>query len=501
MCPDTIPAHQYYLSEVAPDTIPPGYTLRQLDGWCLCLDADFTILPVVAGGNQVGIVFGTILDIAGTTTDGVVRLDTDGSGDELLSRFESALRHLFGRYVGIVIVNGESRVYPDAAGTIPVFYDAQDGIVAASPMAMPEVDHTSRFRESLFDALKRPLVSRGENIWVPGELTYYSGISQLLPNHYLDLDTLEATRFWPENNELTGASNSSAEIETIIDTLDRIFAAVVDCYENPTMGLTAGKDSRSLVATARKWVTNRDISIFTLGENDRDVDRHVAKRLTRKHGLKWTPLPITEASAAEQRHWLKRTGYTVGSGIKETYPSMHALDTDAEIGGIGGEIGRGYLWKESDDRDTHIGPSDLLFRWHKPEHPELVTALEQWLEGVEQFDTYTTLDLAHQEHRLGCWGGPQHLGFRAEVDHIRPFLYRPIVESAYRLGPDIQRTDGLPLQIVERRWPELAEFPYNSFTDWKKFWAPIEDNAATIKSAVIHPDTALDYLTRKYRFS
>jgi hypothetical protein len=300
---------------------------------------------------------------------------------------------------------------------------------------------------------------------------------------------------------MADTSNSSAEIEAIIDNLRRIFATVIERYDNPTMGLTAGKDSRSLVAVARKWVKNHRISVFTLGENDRDVDRHIAQRLTRTHGLKWTPLSITEATEAEQRRWLERTGYTVGSGIKETHPTLQTLTTDAEIGGIGGEVGRGYLWQDSDQRNTEIKPSDLLFRWHKPEHPELAAVLEEWLREVEKFDTYTVLDLAHQEHRLGCWGGPQHLGFRSEVDHIRPLLYRPIIESAFHLSPETRRTDGLPLQIIDRCWPELSEFPYNSFTDWKKYWATIENNTNTIKSAISHPKMALDYLTRKYRFT
>ena len=211
------------------------------------------------------------------------------------------------------------------------------------------------------------------------------------------------------------------------------------------------------------------MSCFTLGENDRDIDVHVARRLARRHDVDWHSIRITEATEDEQDRWLKRTGYTVGSAIKETHTTMQALETDAEVGGLGGEIGRGYYWKPSDDRDTAVGPIELLHRFHKPEHPELIAELDRWCQEVDRFDTYTTLDLAYQEHRLGCWGGPQHLGFAPEVDYLRPLWYRPVVESMHRLPPEVRRRDELPERIVSTAWPELNELPYNAFTDWKKY--------------------------------
>lgn len=495
---DTIPPGHYYLSRRSPARVPRGFRRSNFRGWFLVADSNFTVRTVVAAGERVGIVFGNILDTSDRVDGDELRLDVEQSDGGIADRFEHALRDVLGRYVALVDDGDGLRVYTDPAGALPVLYDETEGTLAASPVAMPGVDHRSRFRDALFEEVKWPLISRGENTWLPGSITYYSGIRQLLPNHYLELDTWTSNRFWPVESALATDSDPAAEIDRIVTTLEDVFALIADRYRESKMSLTAGKDSRSLLAASHRQAKAGEISFFTLGTDERDVDTHIARQLARTHDIHWEAYPIIEASAEEQEQWLQRTAHTVGSASKEIFPTMRQIDADVEIGGLGGEIGRGYYWKDFDRRRSDVGPTELLIRFHKPEHPKLIAALEEWCSDVAQFDAYTTLDLAYQEHRLGCWGGPQHLGYPADIDYVRPLWHRPIIESVHRLPPDIRRNDELADRIVDATWPELTRLPYNSFTDWKEYWSGIRNGIGQGRAAIANPSTALDYLWRHH---
>ncbi len=444
-------------------------------------------------------VFGTILDPYETFRDGSIVLDSDDESAPLEAAFETGLRPLLGRFVGVLHCGSGARVYTDPIGALPVVFDRNCRTVASSPLAIPGVTHEERFRQDLYDSIKWPLVSRGDNTWIPGTVTYYDGVERVLPNHYLDLRMWDSRRFWPSEPVTRSPEALEARVESIVGHLRSVFDYIDDTYANPQLSLTAGKDSRTLLATAKPLAKAGRIGMFTIGDSDWEVDRHIAQRITRELGLRWTPLSVIESSAREERTWSEQTGYTVGSAVKETYTTMWQLDADAEIGGLGGEIGRSYLWQDGDDSDTEIGPRDILTRYNKPDHPALAASLEPWFEGVSQFDTYTTLDLAHQEHRLGNWAGPQHLGFRPTVDHIRPYCFRPIIETTHRLDPDWRHADQLPHRIIGQCWPELEQFPYNSFTDWKRHAVKVKKAVGMLESAAANPDIAAAYLSRKYR--
>ncbi|SFR73853.1 hypothetical protein SAMN04487947_4031 [Halogeometricum rufum] len=500
MTDDPIPRRQYYLTRNAVTEVPQGYRCVELDTWNVVCDDSFTVLPVLADGRRIGIVFGTVLDVESRRSGDEIRLGDD-LADPIVDAFEDVLRGLLGRYVGLLDADGVHRVYPDSAAALPVVYHKDEPVVAASPLAIPSVSHARDFRADLFEAVRWPLISRGCNTWVPGKLTYYRGVERLLPNHYLDLKRWEAVRYWPRDGQRDDAANGGSadeEIQTVVETLQHLFDRIASVYRRPAMPLTAGKDSRLLLAVARELVEDGTVSLYTFGGSDYEVDPHIARRIASDHRLDWRPLRIVEATTSEQKAWLRATGCTVSSAIREIHPTLRSLDADVQIGGLGGEIARGYFWRESDRAETEIDPVELLFRFSKPPHPELISSLEAWYEGVGHLDTYTMLDLAYQEHRLGCWAGPQHLGLPPGLDYIRPLWYRPIIESMHRLPPEMRRADEFPTRIVETCWPELNDYPYNSFTDWKGYWKTARRGVKGAATTVSNPRMAAYYLSRKY---
>lgn len=484
---------QYSISRRGNGEVPDGFAQETFEGWNVTFDTDLTASSVIVGGETIGLVVGETLDIDHRGPNCEIRLDGVPSQDstDAIVRVQS---RLIGRYVGLTDADGGLRVFTDPAGTLPVVYDDEQEFIAASPLSIPTVSQRTHFRERFYEEIRSPGSS-----WLPGTRTYYRGVKRLLPNHYLDTATWRTDRYWPaENVERRPNTGSGTTIERIVADLGRVLESIVNHYSNPELGFTAGKDSRSLLAVARSWARTGTMALYTYDNEQYAVDVHVARKITTDHHLDWTPVRPIEATPSERERYLRRTGYCVSTAAKAIHPTIQELDVDARIGGMGGEIGRGYYWRVSDDARTEIDVVELLDRFQRPHHRELVDDLEDWLREVDDFDYPTTLDLAYQEHRLGCWGGPQQLGILEDSDYFAPYCFLPIIESIHELTPDVRTFDELPHEVIHRTWRELDAYPYNSYSGWQR-WRNLSDDVQTVKAAIANPRAAVRYLARNYR--
>lgn len=505
-----LPPKQYYLTASRPETVPDGYVRESIAGsgdessgeWHVVRDDGYASVPVVArgenagtGGERVGHVVGTILDVRDRCDDGVLPLPT-GDKTALAASFEDALADLAGRYVAVLDAD-EQWLYTDPAGALPAVYEPEERVVGTAPAVLPGVDTRSRFRAGLFDRLNLD----DEHLWLPGEITYFSGVRRLLPNHRLNLQTWETARYWPSDREEVSASaDPRAVAESIGTALRRVFETVVGAYDDPIMSLTGGRDTRTLLAGARPWLADGEISTFTWDLGERyDVDLDIARRLSSDHGLDWTSVPVVTASERERAQWREHTGYTVGGKIMRIHPTLGTLDGDVQINGFGGEIGRAYFWSPSDERDATFGTRELLDRLHRPVDPVLEDAVADWYDGVAEFDAFTQLDLMYQELRLGCWAGPHHPGMAQYRDFVGPLYYRPIVREMHRLPPEVRREDELSDLVVGQFWPELGEYPYTAYGDWRDYVRHVKQFRRKVDIAVSRPDYARSYFVRQFR--
>ena len=197
----------------------------------------------------------------------------------------------------------------------------------------------------------------------------------------------------------------------------------------------------------------------------KNVDEYVARNLDNAHKLRIKYFPVAIGTPEEQEQWLYDVGHCIGGRIKQIHRTMAALDRSRVIiPGAGGAVGKPHYWKRGDAGDTEISANELLHRMGLPLHPLLRGAINTWLKGISHvLNTFQLLDVAHIENREGAWGGPQTYGQVRFVDHIYPIYHRVIFENMIALPRDYKFENRLHSDVIKREWPELLDFPFNSY--------------------------------------
>ena len=132
-----------------------------------------------------------------------------------------------------------------------------------------------------------------------------------------------------------------------------------------------------------------------------------------------------------------------------------------------------------------------MARFGLPDTPQLGAALEDWLASLVKIDAFTVLDLAYLEHRDGAWYAPQ---FCCDPTLIRqaPLLTMRTVSLMMQLPSEWKRDDRMGHAIIERLWPELNKYPYNSLGKFK-------DIVIKIQRAMSNPDLIVKKLRKMRR--
>jgi hypothetical protein len=239
-------------------------------------------------------------------------------------------------------------------------------------------------------------------------------------------------------------------------------AAIVTA--GPTyLPLTAGLDSRLLLACARP-VADR-LELFTRAIDDRSaaIDCDTARRIARRLRLQHHILPMAEPTDDDLEEWMFRIAYSTSeirgrqcATMYKRLPGGHAV-----IGGQAGEIGRGYYWRQGDTETTVISPERLIEHCACPLDEETQARAQAWLAGLPPANAFQTLDLFFIEQDMGGWAGILPY---AECDPgypIFPLCHRRVVQHMLTLPSFYRRSGQLARDVIAREWPELLGWPIN----------------------------------------
>ena len=438
-----------------PEFIPASWNTREKASWVL---ATHPSLPITDARTEKGDHFGWIIGYPITSDFQLCSKEIVFSvavNEKLQDQvIESNLYEMGGRFVGIFLSGGFSRLYLDPCGSLSVVYSTEVPVVTSTPSLIDSDLH--QWDRELINALKMP----DSGLWYPSGVTPRKFVSRLLPNHYLDLSRWHAVRHWPNESGLEADADSNESVRKIVSIVGGNISAVAKKH-SLYLNLTAGRDTRKVLACARKKLDR--IQFFTFFPGKETVDSHVACVLSSKFNLNHILLPVEHANKNKLDNWLFRTGHCVSGEIWRIHQTQRHLDVDrAVLPGLCGELGRGQKWRENDHEKSKINAKELLNRYGIPTYDKILTRTEDWLAEVAHFNTFLILDLMYIEQRLGCWCGPQTYGaddfFRCV---ILPFSHRQIFESMLTLPFEYKKRKQLTIDICKQEWPELLDLPFN----------------------------------------
>jgi hypothetical protein len=437
--------------------VPDSWTTTTLGGWHL---GHHATLPVSALTGANGTTIGFLLGYA--VTAGGSRLEASpvaANGTETPTEFERWLFTLGGRFAAVIITEKWSRVYLDPCGSLGVVFSPLLEIVAATPTLIPRTRDTDELAD-LVAATGGPT----QDWMCPVGITTRRNIFRLLPNHYLDLKTWQATRHWPSAT-LSDQGETSSHLDEIAHVTERMVAGFA-ARQDVLLALTAGRDSRMLLAAAKKWASR--IILYTAAFEYPDKvswqDLLISGRIGERFGIRVQHLPFRAPAEHDLEEWLYRTAGQVGevrgwrgmTTLLQLPPNLPNFISPIP------ELIRGLYWRFIDPARHPIELGPLLQICKAGDSPACRTALTKWLDELPSRDPVLTLDLFYVEQRLGCWAGVYTYGLGHDGRYaIFPFCHRRIITAMMSLPAEPRFGDSLQRDFVQRYWPELMDYPFN----------------------------------------
>jgi hypothetical protein len=437
----------------------------QLGSVHLALAPHTKSVPVLdSDGKQIGVLLGTPIDLTQRRLilDEYTISAKFEEADDIDNFVETHIYRLTGSFLFILSTPAKRRIYLDANGTISLVYDGQARVAGATAAALLTGDqYQQRFRAKLYKTLD--VENAG---WFTGNLTAHVGINRLLCNHYLDLDTWTAKRHWPASPIAASPDPTS--------TCARIFARVKQTIEvlartgETSVALTAGSDSRLLLSCCRTLLG--EVSFVTVKAPNADIDIDCAKRLALKFKLPHQVLPYREATPAQADLWRLRAGHCVGGNNVKMHPSVQPLEGRYFVGGLGGEVGRGFLWLNAKP-DTVIDATGLVSRLKLPQNEEILQSVEDWIAPISHFDGLMILDLAYIELRMSSWGFCDSY-VKPNQRELHPMISRANYVDMLSLPPEVRRKGEIYFRQIERSWKEISKIPINKYGNYRDVLTP-----------------------------
>jgi hypothetical protein len=441
----------------------PAWNRMTVDGTlCLTVHPDLETYQATNKGKSITLL-GCILDPnnpQATNADVIDALMPNLDGCEDFWKYTSDFG---GRWVLVVNDGQETILFNDAAGLRSIYYTHPSSLKKTSCASQPGL-----IAETLAMAMDREAVgfidsreyNDNEIYWLPGDTSLYEEVKTVLPNHYLNMRTGEARRYWPDA-DLERISHQDAVAES--SRLLRGLMMSAHRRYDLALSLTAGWDSRVMLALSRDMV--HDLFFFTLTypdtENTRDVV--IPAVLLRKLGLKHTIIGYPGQVNLEFKHVYQRSISTANTAycadaqaMYDRYPGDRVCIT-----GDVAEIAKCY-YRLPNVKGGEVSARDLAELCGIGTHPFLMKAFDKWLSESE----------AHNVHLLDlfCWeqiAGRKQALIRAQYDiaheSFSPFNCRSLLVTMLSVDEDYRRPPGHTFlrELIENLWAEVLSVPIN----------------------------------------
>jgi len=448
--------------------VPDGWTAENIGSWTLGRHPSLPCIPLTGNRDRkIGWMLGYPIDRNGTLLNGceAIRIGELADGPE--SDLETFVYDFGGRFLVALVDARAPRIYLDPTGSLSAVYSVHQELVASTPNLVPYDDET-RDRVDMIREMDIP----NTNVLYPLEVTPRHNVLRLVPNHYLDLSSWRSVRHWP-SQPLRCEGSIEEAVEAVAEITKRNIAAVTERI--PTyLRLTAGADSRMLLACARSFKNRVELFTVPIPDDSAYLDVAIARKIGNRVGMRHL-IPNYEASTQEDLdEYMYRIAYSTGEvrGYQAATMFKKANPAYAQLGGAIGSLERGAWYHKNHTEESDLDIDFLLWRCEMPRLPIIYSTIRRWMDTAPVADALQCLDLFYLEQRLGCWAGIlPYAETRDPGFIIHPMCHRQIIERMMTLPTEYRlhnrrhdRTAPFMQEVIKREWPELLEWPINSPT-------------------------------------
>ncbi len=305
--------------------------------------------------------------------------------------------------------------------------------------------------------------------WLPFGLTSRTDVKRLLPNHALELDSFKRSRIWPCSYIEPLSMGSSVKFEEDLTALSRTLAETIVANVrtlsalNPAIHLTAGRDTRMLLAASRSICKASEYMTLQLPGASHDIDTTTASKLARKLALKHRFIPYVEPKTDSVENWFEQTGWCVVDGVSYLRETLEQIGNHAFfMSGIGAETGRSIYWSAADIGKASLNSEKLLSRLKLPAHKAIKDGADDWLQDLPVGPDTWILDMALIEQKRAAWVSAFFYGNADLVPSFSPFLDWKVFSLMFKLPLHYRAEQRMGNDIVRLYWPEALSVPYNT---------------------------------------
>ncbi|MCG8545804.1 MAG: hypothetical protein MJE12_16505 [Alphaproteobacteria bacterium] len=409
-----------------------------------------------------------------------------GSVDELIERTHC----LAGRWMLVLLRPNSEIALHDACGTMPVLSYQRDGktwLASSSKLmdfCLDGLVETEEFKAASFDKYRDSLNS---GLGYPGRLTEFDDVLALLPNHYLDLETCQAHRFYPTDKR---EPRSVEEVAPEIAGMLRDIMRSVNRRLPLAVGVTAGYDSRALLG-ALSCIDGAvsDARLFTFedefGAPPGHFDIVTGGKLSEAVGGVHSTVPA--AACGPDAREVIRDSETMFARRFENWAaacSGHIADRTV-LSGWCSEVGRAFIrWPGSEKASAAqiaecngFGPWPFAIREHQEWHQVASEACEATGTNI--------LDLFYWELRSRWIGSGLNI-FSTGCNWVSVYSCRDLLDRMLSV-PEEDRGDPhqrLYTAVIRELNPQLLDIPFNPHSLLARFKAACKWKARRMAGSV-----------------
>jgi hypothetical protein len=456
MCEKELLFRRQFVVGASPMLVTKSWDVSQLDAK-FYLSADNLLVRNRAGTKDREIlVLGHVFDTLAPKRSNQEVVDAIFRASTSFETFERATEQLAGRWIMFVRMGDKWRVYPDAGGLRSVFFGRVGNNSELWFCSQPTLIDAALNLQNDVSLMTAFQTGRRGNSW-PCEVTPFVGIEQLLPNHYLDIDSGRQMRFWPGELSEYDLEDAAAEIGSMISG-----AIAAAAHRGPVaLPVTGGYDSRVLLACAGDL--RQSMRSFCLVDPTTSRwDVALAKKVGATTGVK---VDLVRTQAFPEVFWQtyrRNVAEMVWdrSSIKNYTFCNYSVGHTVLTGGAG-ELGRCFFYKDG-KHPLRIDATELARKAGFAGNPVATEAFDAWLARFPSDSQVSVLDLFYWEHRLGNWLSVSGNAFDAMIEVVQPFNCRRLISIA--LGTPVEyRRDPHELfrKICEIHAPETLQIGFN----------------------------------------